>query len=616
MASPNETFQDRMKNLRTEYRQLLPLKLSQIDSAWAAAVKSGPGSEHCKSLRLLVHSLAGSGSTFGYSKLSERAKQAEDRLVQIMKGKGPFQESEIAEMDSLLAHLRQSITQAEPEVMEETAPVKAKRNLLRTMLQVYWLGKDMNLAGRIKNHFNFFGIQVTINLSLQELQRNWEDQEPDVVFFDMVSADGPFPDQDEAFLCFRRFEANIPILCLGPPGDSSKNWLHAARSGATSCYDRDMSPFEYLEKVDQLWPRQEEKPYRLFIVEDDELLAKNTATIMAKAGMEVRFVNDPLNALDSLADFDPDLILLDLYMPGCSGLELAKLIRQDPRFKTIPLVYLSKETETNQILAAFEAGADDFIFKPVKYRYLYHSLAARIKRARSLRLSMDCDSLTGLIQPTAFQGHLRREWLRSETESASFVYALFDVDHFKKINREYGYEEGDRVLQTLTILFLRGFGSRAILCRESGDRFQVILPRTEEAQAREILNRVKGHFRQIVHGPLDRPFQASVSFGCSGCSHYTSLEEVLDAAQSDLDKAKQVRETSQPVDKSLPGGNHEDKEATSPNLEAAQEEATSPKLEAVQEESEQAFIEVDADEIEFIDETSLIPLDSEDETDN
>src|SRR3546814_10115016 len=97
--------------------------------------------------------------------------------------------------------------------------------------------------------------------------------------------------------------------------------------------------------------------------------------------MDARVVEDPLAVLDTLHTFKPDLILMDLYMPRCNGMELTTLIREQPEFLHTPIVFLSGESDQEVQFEVIDAGADDFLAKPVRPRHLIAAVQNRVQRA-------------------------------------------------------------------------------------------------------------------------------------------------------------------------------------------------------------------------------------------
>jgi PAS domain S-box-containing protein len=125
--------------------------------------------------------------------------------------------------------------------------------------------------------------------------------------------------------------------------------------------------------------------YRVLHLDGDAAQAAGYRAHLEQAGIIVATVTDPLLAMDVLRQFAPDLILLDVGMPHCSGLELAAAIRRHGEFAAIPILFLTTEWDMDKTLAAFNLDTDDFLAKPVAPWHLVNTLQVRIKRARSVR---------------------------------------------------------------------------------------------------------------------------------------------------------------------------------------------------------------------------------------
>ena len=158
--------------------------------------------------------------------------------------------------------------------------------------------------------------------------------------------------------------------------------LRALRAGADHCVSVAGGLTDALALVDELLKGDAEEPYRVLIVEDDESQALFAESVLRKAGMLARMVTEPLAALDELERFKPDLILMDLNMPGADGLELTALIREREAFVTTPIVFLSGDPDDERQFAALDAGGDDFITKPVRPKHLIAAVSNRVRRAR------------------------------------------------------------------------------------------------------------------------------------------------------------------------------------------------------------------------------------------
>ncbi len=121
--------------------------------------------------------------------------------------------------------------------------------------------------------------------------------------------------------------------------------------------------------------------YKILIIDDDHMLASFHEMILRRADMKTKIINSPLDSFTAINEFKPDLILMDLYMPICSGSELSKIIRQKEEYSGIPIIFLSTESDLNEQMAAMEFGGDDFLSKPVSHERLVATVSNRARRA-------------------------------------------------------------------------------------------------------------------------------------------------------------------------------------------------------------------------------------------
>ena len=129
----------------------------------------------------------------------------------------------------------------------------------------------------------------------------------------------------------------------------------------------------------------EDAPYRVLVVEDDASQALFAEGVMRSAGIQARAVRTAAEVMPAMEEFRPELVLMDLHMPGMSGTELTMLIRAHADFAHIPIVFLTGDQDPERQFEALEQGADDFLSKPIRPRHLMAAVLSRIKRARALQ---------------------------------------------------------------------------------------------------------------------------------------------------------------------------------------------------------------------------------------
>jgi two-component system, cell cycle response regulator len=267
----------------------------------------------------------------------------------------------------------------------------------------------------------------------------------------------------------------------------------------------------------------------ILLVDDDELVLAHVQSMVRAAGFEVRTAPGGAEAIASLEETFTPVVIADLNMPGMSGLQLCRNIRQHPWPGYIYLLLLTAQDAEHDILAGLDAGADDYLSK----RTSLAQLLARLRTAQRLltlekslkdalaqtrRLALT-DPLTGAPNRLYFKKRLGRELGRLRRFGGDLCLLSLDIDSFKQINDRYGHTSGDVVLQE----FVRRLG-RSLprdtdwYARIGGEEFAVVLDGTDMAGAAIIAERVR---RAIAETPMKTAtalLNVTVSIGVSGLS--------------------------------------------------------------------------------------------------
>lgn len=183
------------------------------------------------------------------------------------------------------------------------------------------------------------------------------------------------------------------------------------------------------------------QPYRVLVVEDDRSQAIFAEAILRGAGMQAEVVAVPERMMEALERFNPDLVLMDLHMPGVSGTTLTSQIREHPRFVHTPVVFLTGDQDPEMQLEALEHGGDDYILKPVRPRHLIVAVQSRVRRARALASSMhtapdfDRHPVTGLHTRPVLMKALAGQISRGAPGGA----LLLELGNALALRSHYGY---------------------------------------------------------------------------------------------------------------------------------------------------------------------------------
>lgn len=241
---------------------------------------------------------------------------------------------------------------------------------------------------------------------------------------------------------------------------------------------------------------------RLVIVEDDRSMARLVAGYLGQKGYQVKHVEDPLQLLEALASFRPDALILDLNMPDVSGAELAAIVRQFPTFTTLPILFLSGETDIATQIDALRCGADGFLSKPIRAEELLGRIDAVLARLDELDHLAHRDPLTGLPNRRAFLLELELALASAHRTQRPVCLAIIDVDHFKSINDAFGHITGDRVLRRLATHLQASLRREDFVGRIGGEEFAIILPGADLDAATAVLDAARAGCTRAFGGML------------------------------------------------------------------------------------------------------------------
>ncbi len=327
------------------------------------------------------------------------------------------------------------------------------------------------------------------------------------------------------------------LICLAIRSDFEQ-LQQALRSGCDWCMPEGTPTHTIVAQILEMDDRQEQEAFRVLIVEDSMTASVFIQRTLEESQISTHAIQDPSQVLNALKQFNPDLILMDMYMPNCTGVEAARVIRQHNEFLSIPIVYLSGETNIALQVDAMRLGGDHFLTKPFNPIFLNAIIKSKIERYRALRRSMYHDSLTGLLNHTSGKNTLDTLLYSVAHDKGDLAVVMLDIDNFKQVNDNYGHPVGDQVIRSLSWLLKQRLRKHDVLCRYGGEEFLIGLPHTSAHQAFNIIDRIRQDFAQIRHPYNGSYFCTTASGGISTYPTIQSGDELITAADDALYKAK------------------------------------------------------------------------------
>ncbi|MEJ7786667.1 MAG: response regulator, partial [Solirubrobacteraceae bacterium] len=359
-----------------------------------------------------------------------------------------------------------------------------------------------------------------------------------------------------------RREPPVPVLVL-TGSEALVDRVEVSRRGGRGFMQRTRPASQVIDAVSEQIERADSYEAKVLAVDDDPAISAGLTALLGPRGMKVTTLNDPLQFWEVLEKAAPDLLILDLDMPGLNGVDLCRAVRADVRFGQLPVVFLTANTDSERVERIFEAGADDYVSKPIVGPELMTRVLNRLDRVRLYRDLADKDSLTGVASRRKSTAELEDLLAMSARFGQPVSLALLDLDDFKRLNDDLGHAAGDAALRRFGELLSGTFRGEDVVGRWGGEEFVVGtygMARDDGVQrVAEMLERFR---RKRFTGRDGRSTRLSFS---AGVAEYprdgADLHELYRAADDALYTAKGAGR-----DRVLPAGSKVDAGALGPDV--------------------------------------------------
>ncbi|MFA6133484.1 MAG: diguanylate cyclase [Phycisphaerae bacterium] len=280
---------------------------------------------------------------------------------------------------------------------------------------------------------------------------------------------------------------------------------------------------------------------KIVIIDDSPDALAVAKTRLAHEGHEILCAAGGGEGLETVGREKPDLILLDVDMPGMSGFDVCRWLKDDAATCSIPVIFLSGSNDIGDKVKGLDLGAVDFVTKP----FDAFELRARVRAALRTKHLQDLlrrfaliDPLTELPNRRALDDRLAQEWARLLRHGGDLSVIMVDIDRFKSINDRFGHPAGDEVLRQVACLMAACCRETDTPARYGGDEFAVLAPETPTKAAMDFAERLQ---KSVCSQPLTvhgNSVNVTVSLGVAGHEGINSPEELIHAADQALYLAK------------------------------------------------------------------------------
>lgn len=281
---------------------------------------------------------------------------------------------------------------------------------------------------------------------------------------------------------------------------------------------------------------------KILVADDDKGTRLLQEKILRAEGFEVLTAGDGTEAWQMVRLHSPDLVLCDWMMPGLDGLEVCRKIKADPLLRATYVILVTAKEQGEDKVSALEAGADEFLTKPVDVAELKVRVKVGLRSVeyqKSLRDTALTDDLTGLFNRRAFQVSLQREAARARRYRTPLSLLVIDVNRFKTINDRFGHDRGDKVLRIVAQRIGSVLRGSDLLFRIGGDEFAVLLPEAQD-KVQSAVARLRRVFGERDDEKAVDPDSPTISVGGATYDGLENTEDLFRRADADMydDKAR------------------------------------------------------------------------------
>lgn len=434
--------------------------LERVGILEAAAKSLGAGTisaDERREAERNAHKLAGAVGTFGFWQASTLAREAET----LLEGTTPISNAGVQRLGIIASEIRRRLTTESPEAQAADAMPMSQQ------ARVVLIGEDSGFRDRLAADCRSLGVEI-IGAETPAAARARIDKTVHVALVDLTVDGIGIPFLEE----LHRDHPKLIIVAISH-GDQFMDRVHAARLGARGFLQK---PVRSSQAVDLLrntvLASAVDRP-TIVAVDDDVDMLSIVREVLMPLDARIVTVLDPTTILPVLGETAPDLVILDVDMPQFDGIELCRVLRNDPRWAAVPVLFLSARTDADTVTRMFEAGADDYVPKPIRPSEMMARVKNRLERTRMLRLAADVDTLTGIATRRRGIEVLDRFFKLAQRQRQPISIAAIDLDRFKQVNDQFGHSIGDAVLRRAATVLAGCFRGEDVVARWGGEEFLV-----------------------------------------------------------------------------------------------------------------------------------------------
>jgi diguanylate cyclase (GGDEF)-like protein len=451
------------------FRGTILARVDAVESAAIAVLEGGLDAERRRHAEREAHKLAGSVGTFGFAQASRLAREVE----LLLQGSAPLGQADALRLTDLAVALRRELerpaAESSPTPGEPVPEASPRPERLAPLLLI--VSGDGEMVERVAMEASGRGMRVRSVPDVPEARPAIAGEPPAVVLLDLADH-GESGLELIADLSSRT--PRIPVIVVSDRG-SFTDRVDVARMGGLGFLQQPVTPAAMVDAVQGILRRGRSGDACVLVVDDDPVVLAEAGRLLETAGVQVRTLADPTRLWEALEEHSPHVVVLDVDMPLVNGIELCRVMRNDSRWSSTPVVFLTSSTNPATVQRVFAAGADDFVAKPIVGPELVTRITNRLERVRLHKALADTDPLTGVANRRRSEELMGQLLHLAARQDQPLSLAVIDLDHFKRVNDQWGHGTGDEVLRRVARLLERSFRAEDVVARWGGEEFVVAM---------------------------------------------------------------------------------------------------------------------------------------------
>ncbi len=381
-TNPSALVIDSVAKLREKFKSTFIAQVAVLEQATQALSEGRLTIELQQKAKQEAHRLAGSMGIFGFSQGSQLARQIE----QLLETEETTELTATSQLSTLLRLLQQELKK--PPSMPTSAPVVTSNSTSSTSRMLV-IDDDVALTEQLQREASAWNMQVEVVPDLKVHRNSFASTPPDIILLDLTFP-APMANGLALLAELKSQTPQIPVVVF-TERDSLSARVDVARLGGRAFLQKPVSAEQVFQTMTQvlnqtrmiaLGTAHSAIGAKIVVVDDDPIILATLCRLLKPWGIEVTTLENPQRFLEVLSAEAPDLLILDMEMPQFSGIDLCQVVRNDPSWSKIPILFLTAHTETETINRAFAAGADDYINKPIVEQQLVIRILNRLERFR------------------------------------------------------------------------------------------------------------------------------------------------------------------------------------------------------------------------------------------